>query len=197
MINFPRLEQRLNVARLRPFAIASVLLFCTAALAGGMAVVYFPQVAFYLQELLKQFAQVFRGLPTLQLATAIFINNSLKTLVVILLGPLFGIAPVVFLIVNGAILGAVMPMAIASQGLWSSIMTILPHGVLELPAIFLGTSIGMRLGRQFFLRLAGTTDTNIASEFGYSLRIYFIIILPLLLVAAAVEVYLTPLIAGV
>ncbi|MGH7931500.1 MAG: stage II sporulation protein M, partial [Candidatus Binatia bacterium] len=111
------------------------------------------------------------------------------------LGPLFGIAPVFFLIINGAILGAVVPVAIASRGLWSSIMTILPHGILELPAIFLGTSIALRLGMDFFRRLAGTTDTTIVSELGYSLRIYFSVILPLLLVAAVIEVYVTPLIA--
>jgi len=195
MVNLPRLEQRLNLAPLRPFAVASVLLFCAAALAGGIAIVYFPQAASQLQELLKQFAHMFRGLPKLQLAAAIFINNSLKTLAVILLGPFLGIAPVIFLVINGAILGAVVPVAISSQGLWPSLMAIIPHGILELPAIFLGTSIGMRLGMHFLRRLRGF-DTTTISELGYGLRIYFSVILPLLLLAAAVEVYVTPHIAG-
>jgi stage II sporulation protein M len=196
MINFGSSEQRREFARLRPFAIASVLLFCAAAVAGAMAIVYFPQLAMQLQELLKQFAQMFRGLPKLQLAIAIFFNNSIKTLVVILLGPLFGIAPVIFLIMNGAILGAVMPVAAATRGLWTSIMTIVPHGIVELPAIFLGTSMGLRLGMHPWLRLAGKTDATLMSELGLALRIYFTIILPLLLLAAAIEVYVTPLVAG-
>jgi stage II sporulation protein M len=196
MSNFGSSEQRLEFVRLRPFAVASVLLFCAAALAGGMAIVYFPQLAAQLQELLKQFAQMFRGLPKLQLAIAIFFNNSLKTLLVILLGPLFGIAPVIFLVVNGAILGAVIPVAAATSGLWRSIMTIVPHGILELPAIFLGTSIGLKLGMHPWLRLAGKADTTLMSELGHGLRLYFTIILPLLLLAAAIEVYVTPLIAG-
>jgi len=189
-------KQRLEFVRLRPFAVASVLLFCAAAVAGGLAIVYFPQLAAQLQELLKQFAQMFRGLPKLQLAIAIFFNNSLKTLLVILLGPLFGIAPVIFLVINGAILGAVMPMAAAASGLWRSIMTIVPHGILELPAIFLGTSIGLKLGMHPWLRLAGKADTTLMSELRHGLRFYFTIILPLLLLAAAIEVYVTPLIAG-
>lgn len=196
MIKFVTLEQRIDLARLRPFVIASVILFCVAALAGGAAVIYLPQVASQLQELLKQFAQRFGGLPKLQLAVAIFFNNSLKTLFAILLGPLLGIAPVIFLVVNGAILGAVVPVAVESRGLWASIMAIVPHGVFELPAIFLGTSIAMRLGTHVWRRLAGKADTTLLAEFGHGLRIYFSIILPLLLLAAAIEVYVTPLIAG-
>jgi stage II sporulation protein M len=187
-------SRRLEIARLRPFAVASVLLFCVAALAGGLALVYFPQLALQLQELLKQFAQVFRGLPKLQLTVAIFFNNSLKTLVVILLGPLLGLAPIIFLIVNGAILGAVMPAAAASAGIWSSIMTIAPHGVLELPAIFLGTSIALRLGAHAWRRLTGRADKTLLAELGDGLWIYFSLIIPLLLAAAAIEVYVTPLI---
>jgi stage II sporulation protein M len=187
---------RRDMARLRPFALASVSLFCVAALAGGLAIIYVPQLATQLQELLNQFAQMFRGLPKLQLAVAIFLNNSLKTLVVILLGPLLGIAPVIFLVMNGAILGAVMPVAAASRGVWPSIMTIFPHGVIELPAVFLGTSIGLRLGAHAWRRLKGQADRSLISEFGDGLRIYFTIIIPLLAVAAAIEVYVTPMVVG-
>jgi stage II sporulation protein M len=196
MLNTYSLEQRLDLARLRPFALASVLLFCAAALAGLLAVIYLPQVAAQLQELLQQFAQMFRGLPKLQLAFAIFLNNGMKTLLVILLGPLLGIAPVIFLILNGAILGAVVPLAIATRGLWPAIMTIVPHGVLELPAIFLGTSISLRLGVHPVRRLAGKTETSLLDELRFGLRIYFKVILPLLVLAAVIEVYITPLVAG-
>jgi stage II sporulation protein M len=195
MINYGSSIRR-DVSRLRPFVLASVLLFCASAIAGGLAILYAPQLATQLQELLKQFADVFRGLPRLQLAAAIFFNNSLKTLVVILLGPLLGIAPVIFLVINGAILGAVMPVAAASRGLWPSIMTIAPHGILELPGIILGTSIGLRLGAHAWRRLRDKADKTLVSELGDGLRIYFSTILPLLLIAAAVEVYITPLLAG-
>jgi stage II sporulation protein M len=196
MINDHSSIHRLEIARLRPFVIASILLFCAAALTGGLAIIYVPQLATQLQELLKQFAQMFRGLPKLQLAVAIFFNNSLKTLLVILLGPLLGIAPLIFLIVNGAILGAVMPVAVESRGLWPSIMTIAPHGVFELPAILLGTSIGLRLGAHAWRWLRGKADKTLLSELGFGLRIYFSVIIPLLLVAAVIEVYVTPLLAG-
>jgi stage II sporulation protein M len=76
-------------------------------------------------------------------------------------------------------------------------MTIVPHGIFELPAIFLGTSIGLKLGLHPFRRLAGKADTTLLSELSYGLRLFFRLILPLLLLAAAIEVFVTPLLAGI
>jgi stage II sporulation protein M len=175
---------------------ASIGFFTLGALGGGLAIIFYPETAQQLQELLKQFAKMFHGMSKLQLAVAIFLNNSLKTLVVILLGPLLGFVPVVFLIINGAILGAVIPVAIESKGLWSALMTIIPHGIFELSAIFMGASIGIRLGIHPLLRLVGKADTTLLSELGRGLRIFATVILPLLLLAAVIEVFVTPLVAS-
>ena len=188
--------QRLDFARLRPYGMASIGFFTLGALGGGLAIIFYPETAQQLQELLKQFAKMFQGMSKLQLISAIFLNNSLKTLVVILLGPLLGLAPVIFLIINGAILGAVIPIAVESKGLGSALMAIIPHGILELPAIFLGASIGIRLGAHPFLRLAGKADTTLLSELGRGLRLFATVILPLLLLAAVIEVFVTPLVSG-
>jgi stage II sporulation protein M len=147
--------------------------------------------------MLQQFVHVFRGLPKPKLATAIFLNNSLKTLLVIVSGPLLGIVPILFLFINGAILGAVVPLAVQSRGLWSSLLTILPHGIFELAAIFLGTSIGLRLGSHTLRLLFGKADTTLLAEVGYGLRLFITIIVPLLLIAALIEAFVTPLVAGV
>lgn len=196
MTELGNFELRLDLARLRPYGLVSFGLFALGALGGGLAIILSPETAALLQDLLKQFARMFQGMPKLQLAAAIFFNNSLKTLLAILLGPLLGLAPVIFLIVNGAILGAVIPFAVESKGVWSSIMTIVPHGIFELPAIFLGTSIGIRLGLHPLWRLRGKARTTLFSELGQGLRIYVSVILPLLLLAAAIEVFVTPLVAG-
>jgi len=68
--------------------------------------------------------------------------------------------------------------------------------VIELPAVFLGTSVGLRLGVHGWRRLKGKADKTLLAELADGLRIYFTVILPLLLVAAAVEVYVTPLIVS-
>jgi len=196
MINPENPEPRFDLASLRPFVVASVVLFAFGALSGGLTIILSPEIAAQLQDLLQQFVKVFQGMSRPQLAIAIFLNNSLKTLVVIVLGPVLGLVPVVFLLINGAILGAVIPVAVQANGLWSALMTIVPHGVFELPAIFMGTSIGIRLGVHPLRRLAGKADTTLLAGLGYGLRLYARIILPLLLLAAAIEVFVTPLVAG-
>ncbi len=197
MIIVQHLNRWLDLPRLRLYAITSVALFVSGAITGSLTIFVHPEIAFQLRELLQQFVGMFHGMSRLQLFIAIFLNNSVKTLLAILLGPLLGIVPVVFLLINGAILGAVIPMAVASMGLWSSVMTVIPHGIFELPAIFLGTSVGIQLGLHPFLRLAGKTDSSLLSEFPKGMRLYVRIIVPLLLLAALIEVFVTPLVAGV
>jgi stage II sporulation protein M len=196
MTNLGHREQRGDFARLRPYVMASIGFFALGSLGGGLAIIFYPETAQQLQELLKQFVKMFHGMSKLQLVVAIFLNNGLKTLVVILLGPVLGLTPVIFLVINGAILGAVIPTAVESKGLWLALMTIIPHGIFELPAIFMGASIGIRLGMHPFLRLAGKADTTLLSELGNGLRLFVTVILPLLLLAAVIEVFVTPLVAG-
>jgi len=196
MTNLGHREQRGDFARLRPYVMASIGFFALGSLGGGLAIIFYPETAQQLQELLKQFVKMFHGMSKLQLVVAIFLNNGLKTLVVILLGPVLGLTPVIFLVINGAILGAVIPTAVESKGLWLALMTIIPHGIFELPAIFMGASIGIRLGMHPFLRLAGKADTTLLSELGHGLRLFVTVILPLLLLAAVIEVFVTPLMAG-
>lgn len=191
------LNRRLDLARLRRYVIFSVALFVCSAIAGSLTIIFRPEVAFQLQELLKQFVGMFHGMTRLELAIAIFLNNSVKTLLAVFLGPLVAIVPVIFLLINGAILGAVIPMAIVSKGLWSSVMTILPHGIFELPALFLGTSVGIKLGLHPILRLAGKADSSLISEFNKGIRLYLTIVVPLLLFAALIEAFVTPMVAGV
>ena len=196
-MKFSRQLNRLpDLAGLRRYLIFSVALFVFGAISGSLTIVFHSALALQLQELLQQFVGIFYGMSKIQLFMAIFLNNSLKTLAVVLLGPLLGIVPVVLLLINGAILGAVIPMAVVAKGLWSSVMTIVPHGIFELPAVFLGTSVGIQLGLHPLMRLAGKADSSLLSEIGKAMRLYFMIILPLLLLAALIEVFVTPLVAS-
>ena len=137
------------------------------------------------------FIKVFRGLPKLQLAAAIFLNNSVKTMAAILLGVFLGVLPAFFLVVNGAALGVVLSLSTQSRGLWVSLMSVLPHGVLELPAVFLGTAIGIMMGASVARKLFVKSDVRIAIELGRALKFFCSVIVPLLFAAALVETYVT------
>jgi stage II sporulation protein M len=191
MIAMPRQERRAYLGRLRPYLTASVLLFTAGIVIGLMIVSSFPGLGDYFEQTISAFVKTFAGLPRLKLAAAIFLNNAVKTLLAIFLGTIVGVIPVCFLLANGVALGIAWSLSANSRGIWFSLLSIVPHGVLELPAVFLGTSIGLMIGVQALKQLTGKSNTNISAELVQGLRYFCTVILPLLLVAALVEAFVT------
>jgi stage II sporulation protein M len=186
-----RQEQSHYFRELIPYLVASVLLIVAGAGLGIISSTDTPKLSGARGEALGEFAKLFLGLPKPYLALAIFLNNSLKTLAVIVGGPLAGILPLVFLLVNGYVLGLVVHMSIRSEGVLAALLSIVPHGVLELPAILLGTSIGLMLGVHGIKRLFGKGERTLSAELWRGVRFFLIIILPLLLLSAFIEAFIT------
>lgn len=92
--------------------------------------------------------------PTLSTIVFIFLNNAIKSVMVIFLGAFFGIFPVFFLAVNGLIIGYIVKLTLDGQMLISLfdliVKTLLPHGILEIPALILVAAYGLRLGKLLF-----------------------------------------------
>jgi len=191
MIIMLREERRAYLVRLHPYMIASLILFGAGTAIGLVVVSYFPGLADHFEETIAAFVKTFAGMPRLKLAAAIFVNNTIKTLLAILLGALFGIIPAFFLLANGIALGVAWSLSASARGPWLSLLSILPHGILELPAVFLGTSIGMAIGVQALKRLTGKSDLNISAELVSGLRYFCSVIVPLLFIAALVEAFVT------
>ena len=189
-------EIRSYLHRLRPYLVASIVLFAVGLVIGLMIVNGFPQMAETFENSLAGFIKTFRGLPKLKLAAAIFVNNTVKTLAMILLGTLLGVVPAFFLIVNGAALGMVLRLSSQTRGLWISLLSVLPHGILELPAVFLGTAIGIMMGTSIARKLFAKSTNKIGTELGHALKFFCSVIVPLLLVAAMVEAYVTSALAS-
>ena len=184
-------ERREYLLRLRPYLKTSLIIFGIGVVIGLMIVSRFPEIADQFQSSLVGFVKIFRGLSKLQLAAAIFLNNAVKTFAAILFGCLFGVIPGFFLFVNGIALGLVFSKSLQSRGLWLSLASIVPHGVLELPAVFFGTSIGLMLGAHAVKSLFKGTKTALGAELIRSLKFFCTVILPLLLIAAFVEAFVT------
>ncbi len=187
----PAEEIRSYLHRLRPYLVTSIALFGVGLVIGLMIVNRFPRMADSFESSLAGFITIFRGLPKLQLAAAIFVNNTVKTLGVILLGTLFGVIPAFFLVVNGAALGVVLSLSSQTRGVWISLLSVLPHGILELPAVFLGTAIGIMMGTSIARKLFAQSASKISGELGHAFKFFCTVIVPLLLVAAIVEAYVT------
>jgi stage II sporulation protein M len=124
----------------------------------------------------------------------IFFNNFQASLVMIVSGITFGVLPILLISFNGFLLGIVLAMASHTSGqnpFLLFVTHILPHGIFELPAIFLASSLGLRLGwliiRSLF-RLEGSKEAW--KQYALRLQSFLAVITILLIVAALVEAYL-------
>nr|QNO50481.1 hypothetical protein EGLMOMJH_00020 [Methanosarcinales archaeon ANME-2c ERB4] len=122
----------------------------------------------------------------------IFLNNAIKSFLVILLGVLV-IVPIMFIVLNGYILGIVMCESARIEGYLYVAAAILPHGIIELPMVIVSAALGTRIGMMLLLRISGKISTEeILSALKWSISFYFRWILPLLFIAAVIETFITP-----
>ncbi len=103
-----------------------------------------PDLSF-LDPIIKELVDKTENLNGTGLITFILVNNTLNALKGIVLGIFLGIAPLFGALFNGAILGYVFHLVYLESG-FSNFWKILPHGIFELPAIFIAFSLGIRLG---------------------------------------------------
>lgn len=190
-------EQRRFWRELRPYFLASVALLAAGAAAGLATAAYAPDFSLERREALGEFVRSFLGLSKPRLALAIFLNNALKTLLALVAGVLAGVLPLVLLLVNGYILGLVFHNTVETKGLLAFVLAIAPHGVLELPAVLLGASIGLMLGARAIRRMLGKGEAaGLSRELGRGLRFYIVGIAPMLVAAALIEAFVTAALAG-
>ncbi|MGA8943656.1 MAG: stage II sporulation protein M [Thermoactinomyces sp.] len=89
--------------------------------------------------------------------TIIFFHNLLASAVIIVSGALFlGIYPFFSILINGMMLGTTLLMAskVSGESPWLIFVhSILPHGIMELPAVIMAAGIGVHLGVAVFRRV--------------------------------------------
>ncbi|WP_339060600.1 stage II sporulation protein M [Tepidibacillus marianensis] len=126
----------------------------------------------------------------------IFLNNLFLAVLMILSGLLLGLYPMISLTVQGIMLGFIIK-HLFSQGrtIGFVLLGILPHGILEIPGIFIASAYGIKLGFSL-LRLISKAITkdnkeeHIAAEFLLNIRRIPIVLIGLtiiLFIAAVIE----------
>jgi len=144
---------------------------------------------------------VFKDLPNVgflpRLSTkGIFLNNIRALTLAALLGLFsFGSLALVLLMVPLAIVGFLAGEA-AIQGYNPLIFLtafILPHGVVELPAAIIATAFALRLGASLISPPPGrTVGEGLLWALADFVKVFVLLVIPLLLVAAFLEAHLTP-----
>lgn len=196
------------------YVLMATLIFCLGSLLGYMFNNAFDALISLMLEQLKDIVKELEERQNVfYTAWFIFLNNTKAALMMIGLGAIFFIMPIISLFANGLAIGYVMK-ATALSGVASPvemfIYGILPHGILELPAILVAGGIGIFLGFRLivwiiklFMRLL-RNDRGDARTFweeegkpvllsrlkGLSFLIIFLI--TTLFIAAAIEGFITP-----
>ncbi len=122
----------------------------------------------------------------LQMLEFLFTNNSGATFVGLFSGFLFGIIPFFNTVANGFVLGFASSFSVSQNG-FISLWRLFPHGIFELPAVFISLGLGFKFGSFIFFK-------NYKEKFKEflikSVNVYVFVILPLLVIAAILETLL-------
>jgi stage II sporulation protein M len=136
-----------------------------------------------IMEMIKQIMEQTKGMNQLELIKFIILNNSRSTFFGILLGTALGIFPLIISIANGYVLGFVALLSVNEGGILT-LWKIFPHGIFELPAVFISLGLGLKLGTFIF---HADKAKFFKEHFIKSLKVFFLIVIPLLIIAGIIE----------
>lgn len=187
----------------RKYLLAAVVLFFLGIAVGVAAIIYYPDlVQSTFDQLRAELERLGQNVFEQQLGAGIvilFLHNLRALAVIIFLGLILGLYPIFAMLLNGFIIGIVGTVASHSMGILGFLASILPHGIIEIPALLLGAGIGLRLGlAPLFNRKSSPFSTPTASSWrGYRQELaaavrFFFLCGGMLLVAAVIEVAITP-----
>ena len=169
------------------FLFAIGLIFGSTA-SDGMAGFMSEEIA-----ALEELTTFLSSLPPALLALFIFIKNVSALLISFVFSPIFCLAPILALVVNGWLLSFVSALVIQEKSLGFVLAGLLPHGIFELPALIIGQAAALSFGAMAVLALFKREKrSQLLPSLRQNLR-YLMIALALLLPAAIIETYITPL----
>ncbi|PZD96963.1 stage II sporulation protein M [Paenibacillus sambharensis] len=190
-----------HLAAMRTYIVMSAILFFAGMIVGGTNTALHTYLDNQLQgisDIADQLNQTSN--PMLSIFLFIFFNNTIKSIFVMYLGAAFGIVPLFFLLVNGMVMGYLYT-SLNEEGHNAALVFmkgILPHGILEIPAIIIACAYGLKFGALGFRGLKslffGSRKTIGAEYEFFATRTVAVMLLLVitLLAAAIIETTVTP-----
>ncbi|MBS3088682.1 stage II sporulation protein M [Candidatus Pacearchaeota archaeon] len=133
----------------------------------------------FLDQTLREIISQTLYLNSYELTAFILMNNAVASLISIIGGIIVGIMPILSSVGNGAIIGYVLE-RVGVVHAWR----LLPHGIFELPAVFISFGLGIKLGFSLF---AKNKSKTFKERIYNSILVFTFIIIPLLIIAAIIE----------
>lgn len=192
--------------QIKKYSIVSLIIFTVSAFFGWFFNYLRPEDADLFFSIMEREFSFLRDFNFLTTFLFIFVNNTITVTIGTFLGSLFALIPILFLIINGFVVGLVSGYVYPSFGLGGLFISLAPHGIFELAAMFIGMGSGIYLGALALDQIsAGELTTKkvfegirklkfpsekIREAYGLVFKIFLQIVLPLLFLAAVIEALL-------
>ena len=181
-----------------PFTVAAAALFFAGAAAGALVAAADPGFERFILnggmlDTIERREMWTHGIVAVKpfASSAIMTNNIAVSLAACATGMFAGLGPVYMMLFNGLMIGVVgsaCARADMSAALWSFVA---PHGVLELPAIFIAGGAGLVLGHGILVPGTLPRRDAMAEAGGRAVRL-LLGVMPILVVAGIIEGFVSP-----
>ena len=186
MIPIEKIKERFKLDESATFYFKALsLVFVIALSVGLITAILFPFEARQGVDEVSRQLEFLSDAGPFQIFWVIFFNNAIKSFLALAGGILFGIIPVVFVLINGYAIGIVGAVAIIEKGIVDLLILTLPHGIFEIPAVLLAASYGVMLGEKFYARMR--KGEPFRPSFSLAVNAFFKVIVPILATAAFIE----------
>ena len=183
------------IKRSRSYIVFSAVLFVLAGIVGWM-IVSGGQMPIMLQQVMENFAGMVEGASSpFGLSLSIFIHNVRTGFFAVAFGWLLGLVPLVSIWSNGQIIGMVAKYMEVNAGvpLFKTVLSLFPHGLLELPAFIISAAVALRTGWILLMCIFKKREWKaFLTSFLESVMIMVLVVVPLFLVAAFIEGFISP-----
>ena len=149
----------------------------------------------YITAFEEQFGSIV-ALPKPLIALFIFLKNTSALVISFVLSPILCLVPILALFINGWVIAFVSTLVVEEESLGFLLAGLLPHGIFELPALILGQAAALNFGVMAIRALFKKERRNLLLPGLKQNLKYFGVALALLLPAAIIETYITPLLLG-
>ena len=170
-----------------------LIAFCIATFLLGVPFGYalYDKVEGIMLPVLKQLKEIISHETNLETALNIFFNNYKVSIYLVIAGTLI-LPTLVIMFSNGFIVGFIIKyLQLKDLGLLFFLKGVVPHGIFELPALFIAGGIGLRIGLSFLSMDNRKRTKEVSQSIREAAVIHILVVTPLLLLAAFIETYIS------
>ena len=177
----------------RQWLFISIFLFGTGLVLGLVTPASTVDLLFEEISAFEEFTDVLAPLPQLALFIVIYVRNLSVVLISFTFSPFFCLLPVVTLFFNGWFIGIVSILVLRERSIGFLLAGLLPHGVLELPALIMAEAVALSFGMSVFQALFNREKRGLVLPDLKRNFKYLVISVVLFFIAAIIETFVTPL----